>query len=361
MPESIMIGGRICNMSDSRNDHLDGARGSISIHFVHDALAGARRQGVDTAPLLAAAGIPPERLEATRARVSPRQYATLWRALADLMDDEFFGLDSHPMRRGSFRLMCHSVLTSRNLEQAMRRAMQVFAMVLDDTRPELVRFEDCAAVVLHDRHPAVPLFAHGTLLMILQGLACWLTDRRIALIGADLAQPEPIHGEEYRVLFGRETRFGRGRTVLRFDATALALAVVRRPADLRDFLQAAPANFLVRYRNPDSLAARIRHSLRRREPADWPDFDTLAKQFNASASTLRRRLDEEGQSYQGIKDALRRDMAIELLGQGDASVLEVAQRIGFAEASAFHRAFRKWTGASPASYRERAEAGPFDR
>ena len=125
MPESIMIGGRICNMSDSRNDHLDGARGSISIHFVHDALAGARRQGVDTAPLLAAAGIPPERLEAARARVSPRQYATLWRALADRMDDEFFGLDSHPMRRGSFRLMCHSVLTSRNLEQAMRRAMQV--------------------------------------------------------------------------------------------------------------------------------------------------------------------------------------------------------------------------------------------
>ena len=220
-------------------------------------------------------------------------------------------------------------------------------MVLDDTRPELVRFEDCAAVVLHDRHPAVPLFAHGTLLMILQGLACWLTDRRIALIGADLAQPEPIHGEEYRVLFGRETRFGRGRTVLRFDATALALAVVRRPADLRDFLQAAPANFLVRYRNPDSLAARIRHSLRRREPADWPDFDTLAKQFNASASTLRRRLDEEGQSYQGIKDAAAR--------HGDRAA--GAGRCVRARGRAAHRFCRGERVSSRISKMDRGESG----
>ena len=342
-------------MTSSINEQLDGTRGSISIHFVHDAIAGARKHGIDPAPMLAAAGIPPERLDAPRARVSPRQYATLWRLLADHMDDEFFGLDSHPMRRGSFRLMCHSVLTCRNLEHAMRRALQVFAMVLDDTRPELVRMEECAAVVLHDRHPEVPLFAHGTLLTILQGLACWLTDRRSVLIGADLAQPEPVHGDEYRVLFGHETRFGQGQTVLRFDAGALSLPVVRRPEQLRDFLIAAPANFLVRYRNPDSLAAQIRRVLRRSDPADWPDFEALAGRFNASSSTVRRRLDDEGQSYREIKDALRRDMAIELLGEGKATVLEVAQHIGFAEASAFHRAFRKWTGASPASYRGREE------
>ena len=102
------------------------------------------------------------------------------------------------------------------------------------------------------------------------------------------------------------------------------------------------------------LRLRAGRRLRELPPEDWPDFDALAKSMRTTASTLRRRLDEEGQPYQAIKDALRRDLAIELLAMPGSSVLDVAYRLGFAEASAFHRAFRRWTGASPGAYRDRA-------
>jgi len=200
----------------------------------------------------------------------------------------------------------------------------------------------------------VPLFAYGTVMTMLLGLVCWLVDRRIPLEHLAFAAEAPPHAAEYRVLYGERTGFGADTTLCVFDAGLLALPVQRRPADLAEFLTLAPANFLVRYRNPDSAAARLRRKLRDRSPADWPDFETLARQLGTTGSTLRRRLDDEGQPFQSIKDGLRRDLAIELLAQPEHSVQEVAHQLGFAEPSAFHRAFRRWTGSSPGAYRSRA-------
>ena len=102
-----------------------------------------------------------------------------------------------------------------------------------------------------------------------------------------------------------------------------------------------------------SLSARIRRSLRAWPPAAWPDFDTLALQFHASPATLRRRLDDEGASYRSIMDGLRRDMAISLLGDTGLSIADIAAELGFTESGAFHRAFKKWTGARPSEYRRK--------
>jgi AraC-like DNA-binding protein len=70
-------------------------------------------------------------------------------------------------------------------------------------------------------------------------------------------------------------------------------------------------------------------------------------------TTLRRRLDAEGSSYQGIKDQLRRDAAIHRLCGSRLSVADIAVSLGFEETSAFHRAFKRWTGVRPGEYRRR--------
>ncbi|MGL6034842.1 MAG: helix-turn-helix domain-containing protein, partial [Acinetobacter johnsonii] len=60
----------------------------------------------------------------------------------------------------------------------------------------------------------------------------------------------------------------------------------------------------------------------------------------------------EGKSYQGVKDALRRDAAIHLLLNPGLTLEDVAQQVGFSETSTFHRAFKKWTGVTPGLYRQ---------
>ncbi|MNL72950.1 DNA-binding transcriptional regulator SoxS [compost metagenome] len=64
---------------------------------------------------------------------------------------------------------------------------------------------------------------------------------------------------------------------------------------------------------------------------------------------------EEGVSYQDLKDALRRDLAIEALSHSGRPVADIAAELGFAEPGAFHRAFRRWTGSRPGAYRRVAE------
>lgn len=72
---------------------------------------------------------------------------------------------------------------------------------------------------------------------------------------------------------------------------------------------------------------------------------------------MRRKLKREGETYQSIKDALRRDIAIVALQSGQQTIADIAVAVGFAEPSAFHRAFRKWTGARPTDYRPADSGG----
>jgi AraC-like DNA-binding protein len=82
----------------------------------------------------------------------------------------------------------------------------------------------------------------------------------------------------------------------------------------------------------------------------------MAQQMRMPASTLRRRLRTEGQSYQAIKDEIRRTLAIDQLLHTPKSVGEISADLGFLEPSAFHRAFRKWTLKSPGEYRNESGA-----
>ncbi len=330
-------------------------KGTISIGLVHEALAAARLRRLDIAPVLAKAEIDPRLLDAPRARVSAAVYARLWAALADAMDDEFFGMDSHPMRRGSYRLMCQAVLGCETLEQALRRMLTFLRAVLDDLHGELRVDGPDAFLIVHDHGPPRRMFTYATWLMLVHGLSCWLVRRRIPLLDASFRCAQPDDLFDYRTRFCDPMRFDAPVTTVRLTAALLELKVLERGENLQAFMRDAPANLLVRYRNDTSVSLRVRRRLRALEPERWPEIDALAGSLAMSGTTLQRRLQAEGLNYQRLKDELRRDIAIELLSKTALSVADIGLRAGFQETSAFHRAFKKWTGASPGFYRR---AGP---
>lgn len=340
-------------------------KGSIAIAFVQEALGGLPPgSGIDARALLESVGIDPGALTQPGARVSSRQYGELWRHIARLTDDEFFGLDSHPMRAGSFALLSQTALGGHTLEQCLRRGLRVLRLILDDFQLSLTRDGELGRLMIHHRPAATPpptgttqrqAFAFGTLLIMVYGLACWLAGRRIPLLAARFRCPEPAYSGEWRVLFCPDLSFSARETALEFPAFCLDLINHRDEASLRDFLREAPANFLVKYKHGDTLLTRLRRRLRDQPPALWPDFATLARQMNLSESTLRRRLEAAGQSYRQVKDELRRDMAAAYLRHSRLPLTEIAAALGFAECSAFHRAFKKWTGLRPGEYRQQAD------
>jgi AraC-like DNA-binding protein len=232
-----------------------------------------------------------------------------------------------------------------------RRALRFLRVVLDDPRGSLMVADGMAQIVLTDAGACRSAFAYRTFWLIVHGITCWLVGRRIPLRLADFRCPVPGHSAEYGLLFGAPVRFGQPVNRLAFDAAYLWLPAVRTERMLKQFLRGAPANILVRYRYDGGLVARVRGLLRSMPPAVWPGFDGLAQQLRLPTSTLRHRLRHERQSYRAIKDEIRRDLADEWLLHSQRSVGDIATELGFAEPSAFHRAFRKWKSNSPGAFR----------
>ncbi|WP_179402314.1 AraC family transcriptional regulator [Burkholderia guangdongensis] len=329
-------------------------KGTVAISLVAYSVALATRRGIAAEPLLARAGIAPALLGQPRARVSAQQYGALWNAIARALDDEFFGQDGHPMRSGSFIAMSQAALTARDGLHALTRAVNFMHCVLDDlhaeidANPQRVRLR-----FVHRNNAPVPaMFTYATYFMLVYGLTCWLIGRRIPLLHASFRCDTPPVEHEYPSMFCDDMRFNQSESYVDFDPEFAALPVVQNARTLKTFLRDAPASFVVKYRNPNAFAQRVRTVLRRLPPAAWPDAAGMAARLFVAEATLRRKLLGEGHAYQSIKDALRRDLAFEALADPSRTIADVAMAAGFAEPSAFYRAFRKWSGRSPAEYRD---------
>lgn len=85
-----------------------------------------------------------------------------------------------------------------------------------------------------------------------------------------------------------------------------------------------------------------------------PSAERIAERLHMSARTLARRLDGEGTSFSKLLDELRRELAIGHLRDRDISVSEVAFLLGFGDANAFSRAFKRWTGEPPSRFKRSA-------
>lgn len=82
-----------------------------------------------------------------------------------------------------------------------------------------------------------------------------------------------------------------------------------------------------------------------------PAISAVARHLGTSARTLQRRLSQEGHTYQSLVDDARRKLATRLVGRGHISLSEVAYMTGFSDQSSFTRAFKRWAGQTPRSYR----------
>jgi len=330
---------------------------TISIYFVGAAvrhLPAAARERV-----LHASRIPSHLLDVPQSRVPANTYSALWLAVARELNDEFFGLDRRAMKVGSFSLLCHSLLTAQDLHHALKRMLRGFAALLDDVAADLAVNAGEATVTLTNRIQDEDdrRFADETALLLIHRLMCWLAGRRLPLSHVSFAHDEPPYAREYKAMYCDDIAFAASHAAMRFDAHVLKTPLVQTPSTLRLFLRTAPESVLMKYKNEDSWTAKVRQRLRNRggELNALPVLAVVAEELRTTPTTLRRRLEAEGVSYQGIKDQLRNDIAIDFLCSSGLSIDEIAARLGFRETSAFHRAFKRWNKLQPGEYRRRRQ------
>lgn len=322
--------------------------------FVTGMLAGMHRNGLDTTPLLNEFSID---LANPAIRIPLDHYARLYNRVIAMCDDEAFGLMPEPMRPGSFEFLCRAMLGSPNLGEALDRGRRFLAIVLPAMTVDIDRDRTLARLILREQgrplgHRDDPgrVFAFEWLLRLLHSLSCWLVGRGLSLLRVRFPYRCPAHGDDYALVYTEHSEFGGDELVAEMRADLFDLPLRRDEAALASFLDGAPGKISMLYRRDREMVLRVRDLLRGALP-ESPTIEAAAERLHLSPRTLHRRLHEEGTSFRAIKDAIRRDIALARLTKTRRSIADVAAELGYADTSAFYRAFTGWTGRSPQRFR----------
>ena len=332
-------------------------RATVAAGFVTGLLSGLRGQSARARGLLAAAGLPAAVLAEPRVRVPIEGYVDLYNRVVAATADEAFNILPTPVRPGTFEFLCRTMIAAPDLGEALQRASRFLKIVMPDLEVSLVREPRWARLQIVEvgepfRRRGDPrrIFAFEWLLRLVHGLACWSVARPLALESARFPYLAPYHAPDYALIYTPHATFGASALEATFEAALLDLPVRRSDAELAHFLQGGPGKITLLYRRDRDAARAVRDQLSRSLPLAG-SLDEVARSLGMAPRTLHRRLHAEGTSFRGVKDALRRELALDWLAQGRRSVAQVATELGYSEPSAFFRAFQGWTGQSPSSYR----------
>lgn len=304
---------------------------------------------------LASRGITPEVLwpGGLPDTVSPRDLATLLQRAAAFTGDPALGLRfGLRLNLASHGMLGYALMSAGNGRQLVSLLTRYAALSIPDVtltrvlRGELLCLTCRPAPDLKERNLFVEL-----VLATLVAAGRSLFPRPIPGAEVWLDYPAPAHADEFRRL----------RLPVRFNQPWAALVCERRFLDM-DIDSADPAlaelcarqceALLGTTRRRSGMADAVRKNLLG-TPNGLPSLPVVAARLGTSERTLRRRLTREGTSYRAISDEVRQVLAGQYLQTTTLPVTEIAGLLGYEDPANFRRAFRRWTGTSPAAYRRR--------
>ncbi|MFC6672202.1 AraC family transcriptional regulator [Marinobacterium aestuariivivens] len=331
-------------------------RHSISVHYARTFLAGLERRGYDCDPILQRAGLHRRLLHNAQVRITPYQLSTLVQEAWRLSDDEFVCLGSRPSRFGIFPLMARQALHGSTLRSVYRRSCHFYNLVSEAVQFRFEEDGDVARLSLTLARPE--LDPDHTLceflLLIWHRFPSWMIGRRIPLRRISFSFSRPGHAAEYRLMFPAPVEYDQACDGFEFSRELLNAPIVQTPSNLRTYMNRAPLDWFSRQAYYPIFTRRVLDQLEQSDSLATATMEEIATAMHTTTRTLRRKLTDEGTSFQDIKDGLRRDTAIHLLSQPSEPVAAIARTLGFSEPSAFTRAFKHWTGVAPSAYRKTA-------
>lgn len=311
----------------------------------------------DAEALLESVGLSPRAGPETAARESVEAevyYGFLERATA--ADDN--GLPyryAEELHADEFSALGLALKTAGTLRAALQRLVRYILLLSDTLEYELVEEPGGAAVLVLSRphHRRGARLANECALAAVTSVLREAAGRRVTPTGVTFRHERPVSITEAHSFFGCPVRFGAERNAIEWDEPTLSLRARLADRGLSAFLL-AHLEQLRAAQAERSLPASVRAAVTDLLPDGLPKKATVARRLGMSERTLHRRLSENGESFQSIVRRSRLETAEGLLSSDLHSLAEVAFLIGFADQSAFQRAFKSWTGQTPATFRAAA-------
>lgn len=330
------------------------AKPHIANHYIQATIRGAERQGIEARTLLAQAGIPYEWLGRNEHLITEQQLTHLMKAVWRATRDEFLGMSSERCNNGTFALMCEYATNSATLGAVLRKSAHFYRVICRNLDIAVENHDKQVFFRLHlkDSRNDTDHLLQELLILMWERFSCWLVDQQIPFACTQFSYPAPDHRDEYRAMYPGEILFDQPVCGFQLHEKYLQLPIIRSEQELREFLTAAPAHILHRPDQDETLRTRIRALLAGYHHTDMPGLAALGELLHMTPRNIGRKLQDEGTSLRKIKEGLRREHAVRLMTSENLSIAEISEQLGFSETAAFSRAFKRWTGLSPARWQD---------
>lgn len=321
--------------------------------------AGRGPQGIAT--ICAHAGITVDDLEDAGMLLSLEQNCAVMDAALNISGDECLGLHVGEHTTASvLGLTGHIMQSSRDVLsalQSVQRSTNAFSG-LYDFRLEVKNGEaayHCEPVqVWNDLSPETARhsvdYAFSGLITILH----LLTGRRIRPLRASYRYLRPADLSEHERVLGCRPSFDQGANRIVFSWKDLDHPVVgynpQLNALLQDLLEAEMRKRIV----GGTFQEKVKEMVLRNMQVTFPPLEAIADLLHMTPRAIQRRLQEEGTTFRSVSDALKEEIARNLLANPELSIVEIALKLGYGEVSSFHRAFKQWVGMTPVEFRRKS-------
>jgi AraC-like DNA-binding protein len=327
--------------------------------FLRALLDRASVAGLDGSHVLAEAGVSRETLADVNGWIPVDAMARAWTSVSERVRDPDYGLhaaESLPI--GVYGVLEFATMCSPNIAATLERVARYYRIMgaMSDLQLELgpggarVTLQPAIAV-----EPERLRHYHEYTLAFLVTRGRMLGGDRVATSEVRFMHAAPSSTAEHERIFRAPVLFGQAENA--FVVPRAVLEIPLRTADSAALaaLQRTGETMLTAAEGRDVLE-RVREEARAALDAGDARLEVVARRIGVGARTLQRRLGEQGTSYARMLDEVKRETAVRWIEQRTMSFGEIAFGLGFSEPSAFHRAFKRWTGSTPREYQARNQA-----
>lgn len=327
----------------------------ITVRAVQPVIAGLDALGCKTDKILANVNIARAVLDNADGGIPHPAMMAFWQEALAVTGDEHLGLhlaEAAPLE--SFGVHTYALQSSPTLREAYRRASRYQRLIHEAT--DLTFDEDGNEGVLHHAWPggrSVPRHPAEFLVTLWVRFGRLITGSHWAPRLVCFAHNAPPDVTEHQRIFQTPIQFLSGRTAMYVPNHILDTANASADPGLIGVLDDYAERLLEQRPTPTAatLSERVRFQLMETLTGGIPTAEEIAQSLHMSVRTLHRNLQQEGATFSELLNQLRQEQATNYLTNPNISISEVAFLLGFSEISSFYRAFKRWTGTTPAEFR----------
>lgn len=338
----------------TKPDNKIGQKRHVSSKAMYGILEAAAQYPLPIDEILVSAKIDTDVLKDIDGRITHDQACRLWQELIYRSSNPCIGLALIEFAKpATYDVLGYIAFNSPNVGEALvrlTRYIQIFHLGSALTLEVKGQVAHVTHTITKTLMPIPAAYDQWVIATIVQGIRVstgmdWIPQQ----VGFEHRQPENI--SLYRKFFRAPVMFEQPINELIFDADQLKLPIQDSDNRLGEMLEYYAKEKLSKLPHHDNFLDNVQKFIIQQLSSDNLSLEYIAESFGYTPRTLQRKFKEANTSYQRLLDNIRQDLAMHYLAERQIAVSEIAFLLGFSETSAFHRAFRRWTGQSPREFR----------